>query len=106
MFCTTTTPTIASPLSLFTTQDLVEIVFQGVIIEKGRLFVFLTDGRRNYTIEPKARALTSFLLFQQYLMDELNLIISHRSQNAPSSRQRRHDWGVALRVAFDRGVGV
>ena len=76
---------------------------KNIIIERGRLFVYITDGRHNHTLEPKAQVLTSFPRFQQYLLDKLNVLVSHRSQDAPSSRRRRRELGAALQVAFDRG---
>ena len=90
--------------SLSTLPDPVEIFLQGIIVEKGRLFVFLTDGQRNRTFEPQAKTLVSFRYFQHYLLDKLNVLVSHRSQDSPSSRRRRDDWEAALQVAFDRGM--
>ena len=102
---TTLTANTANPLSLFTLPDPVEIILQGIIVEKGRLFLYITDGRHNYTIESKAGVLTSFLLFQQYLMDNLNVLVSHRSQNAPSRRRREYEWQNTLETAYERGRG-
>ena len=83
----------------------VSIVFLGILIERGRLFVYVTDGRRNRTFEPQAKTLVSFPHFQQYLLDKLNVLVSHRSQDSPSARRRRNDWEAALQLAFDRGMG-
>jgi len=95
----------ANPFSLSALQDPVEITLLGIIIEKAQLFVILTDGQRNRTLELKASVLRSFPRFQQYLLDELNVLVSHQSQDSPSVRLRRHDWQTALRIAYERGMG-
>ncbi len=102
---TTLTAQTANSFSLFTLPDPVEIVLQGIIIEHGRLYVFLTDGQRNRILTPKAKVLLSFPQFRDFVLDEVGVSISHWSQDAVSSRRRRLGWEAALQVAFDRGMG-
>ena len=102
---TTLAPPTANSLSLFALPNPVDITLQGVIVERDKLIVFLTDGRQNYTLEPKARVLVEFPRFQRYVVDQLNLMISHRSQDARNRRCRRREWSDSLRTAFDRGMG-
>ena len=102
----TLTTQIANHLSLFTLPDPVEVRLLGILIGGGTLLVYITDGRHNYTLQPKAKTLTSFPQFQQFVLDEKGVLISHRAQDAPTSRCRRREWGTALRTAFDRGMGI
>ena len=103
---TTLTGTTANSFSLSTLPDPVEVELLGILIEGEKLLVFLTDGRQNPTLEPQAKVLTSFPQFQQFVLDEKGVLISHRSQRAPNRRCRKHEWSTALTVAFDRGMGI
>jgi len=69
----------------------VEVEVQGVIVERGRLFAFVSTGRRNFILSPSASVLVSFRQFQDFVFDKIHVEITHQSQN---------DWTAALKAAF------
>ena len=107
MDCTATLPQKSKTFSPFTAKvaPAVQIELQGIIVEHGKLFIFLTDGQRNRICSPKAKVLLSFPRFRDFVLDEVGVLVTHRSQDAASSRRRRLGWEAVLEQAYDRGCG-
>ncbi len=107
MNCITTPYQKSTSCPTFTTKatPTAPITLQGILSENGKLYVFANVDGLNRIFLPKARTLISFLHFRNFVLDEVGVLIFHRSQNVASPRRRRLGWEAVLEQAYDRGCG-